>query len=99
MAVSACGDSHELALYSQRRDRNRPRDLSCDGSAVSGAVLMTENGYFQLVLYLAVLLALVKPLGTYMARILEGQPAVLNTLCGPFERLLYRVCGVDASKE
>jgi K+-transporting ATPase ATPase A chain len=60
---------------------------------------MTANGYLQLVLYVAVLLALAKPLGTYMARIFEGQPAVLNTLCGPFERLLYRVCGVDASKE
>jgi K+-transporting ATPase ATPase A chain len=60
---------------------------------------MTANGYFQLVLYLAVLLALAKPLGTYMARIFEGQPAVLNTLCGPFERLLYRLCAVDASKE
>jgi len=60
---------------------------------------MTANGYIQLMLYLVVLIALAKPLGTYMARIFEGQPAVLNTLCGPSERLLYRLCGVDASKE
>jgi K+-transporting ATPase ATPase A chain len=57
------------------------------------------DSYFQLVLYVGVLLALAKPLGTYMARIFEGQPAVLNTIGGPFERLLYRVCGVDAAKE
>lgn len=60
---------------------------------------MTANGYLQLVLYVVVLLALAKPLGSYMARIFEGQPAVLNTVGGPIERLLYRVCGVDPSKE
>ena len=60
---------------------------------------MTANGYLQLVLYVVVLLALAKPLGSYMARIFEGQPAVLNTVGGPFERLLYRVCAVDPSKE
>jgi K+-transporting ATPase ATPase A chain len=60
---------------------------------------MTANGYLQLVLYVVVLLALAKPLGSYMARIFEGQPAVLNTVGGPLERLLYRVCGVDPAKE
>ncbi len=60
---------------------------------------MTANGYLQLVLYVVVLLALAKPLGSYMARIFEGQPAVLNTVGGPLERLLYRLCGVDPAKE
>ena len=60
---------------------------------------MSANGYFQLALYLGVLLALAKPLGTYMARIYEGQPAVLNTLGASFEKLLYRLCGVDPAKE
>ena len=60
---------------------------------------MTANGYLQLVVYVVVLLALAKPLGTYMARIFEGQPAVLNTTGGPLERLLYRACGVDPTKE
>jgi K+-transporting ATPase ATPase A chain len=60
---------------------------------------MSANGYLQLIVYIVVLLALAKPLGTYMARIFEGQPAVLNTVGGPFERLLYRVCGVDPTKE
>jgi K+-transporting ATPase ATPase A chain len=60
---------------------------------------MSTNGYLQLIVYIVVLLALAKPLGTYMARIFEGQPAVLNILGGPFERRLYRVCGVDSTKE
>jgi K+-transporting ATPase ATPase A chain len=60
---------------------------------------MSANGYLQLIVYIAVLLALAKPLGTYMARIYEGQPAVLNTLGGPLESFLYRFCGIDPSKE
>jgi K+-transporting ATPase ATPase A chain len=60
---------------------------------------MTANGYLQFALYLVVLLALVKPLGWYMARIYEGQPAWLNQLGGPLERLIYRVCGVRSDEE
>jgi K+-transporting ATPase ATPase A chain len=54
---------------------------------------MTANGWLQIVLYLGVLLALVKPLGWYMARVYEGQNAGLNRLLGPVERLLYRIFG------
>jgi K+-transporting ATPase ATPase A chain len=60
---------------------------------------MTANGYLQLAFYVVVLLTLAKPLGAYMARIYEGQPAFLNRIGGPFERVLYRVCGVDAQRE
>ena len=45
------------------------------GPAQAGALLMTANGIFQLVLYLVVLLALAKPLGAYMARVYEGRRA------------------------
>jgi len=60
---------------------------------------MTANGYLQLVFYVVVLIALAKPLGTYMARIYEGQPALLNRIGAPFENLIYRVCGVDKAAE
>jgi K+-transporting ATPase ATPase A chain len=60
---------------------------------------MTANGYLQLVFYVAVLLALAKPLGAYMARIYQGEPAFLNRVGAPFERLLYRVCGIDPQRE
>ncbi len=59
---------------------------------------MTANGYLQLVVYLVMLLALAKPLGAYMAAVYEGRSAVVRAFA-PFERLLYRVCGVDAAKE
>ena len=60
---------------------------------------MSANGYLQLAFYVVVLIALAKPLGAYMARIYEGEPAVLNRVGAPFERLIYRLCGVDSSKE
>ena len=60
---------------------------------------MTENGVFQLVLYVAVLIALVKPLGAYMAAIYEGKPAVLNRIGAPLENLIYRLGGVDPAQE
>ena len=60
---------------------------------------MSANGILQIILYLAVLLALVKPLGAYMARIYEGRPAALNRIGARFEGLLYRLCGVDPAKD
>jgi K+-transporting ATPase ATPase A chain len=60
---------------------------------------MTANGYLQLAFYLVVLIALAKPLGTYMAAIYEGKPAILNELGAPLERLIYRICGVKESEE
>jgi K+-transporting ATPase ATPase A chain len=60
---------------------------------------MTANGYLQLVFYVVVLIALAKPLGEYMADIYEGKPAILNQFGAPIERFIYRLCGVDESKE
>jgi K+-transporting ATPase ATPase A chain len=58
---------------------------------------MTTNGWIQLLLYLGVLLMLVKPLGTYMARVYTNAPCGLDRLVGPVERLIYRMLGRAAS--
>jgi K+-transporting ATPase ATPase A chain len=60
---------------------------------------MTPNGFIQIGFYLLVLLALVKPLGWYMARVYEGKPIGLDRVLGPLERLLYRLCGVKPCEE
>ena len=60
---------------------------------------MTANGIFQLVLYVVVLLALAKPLGTFMANVYEGKHTFLDPVLGPVERLIYRVSGVKADQE
>ncbi len=60
---------------------------------------MTANGLVQIGLYLLVLLALVKPLGLYMARVYEGTPMGLNLALRPAERLIYRLCAVQEDQE
>jgi K+-transporting ATPase ATPase A chain len=60
---------------------------------------MTGSSFLQIGLYLAVLLALVKPLGWYMARVYEGESVGLNRWLAPFERLIYRLCGVRPAQE
>ncbi len=56
---------------------------------------MMINGWLQIAFYLLVLVALVKPLGWYMARVYEGQPTGLDRVLRPVERLLYRLAGVQ----
>ena len=60
---------------------------------------MTANAIVQLGLFLVVLVALVKPLGAYMARVYEGRPCGLDRVLGWLERGIYRLAGVDPAKE
>ncbi len=60
---------------------------------------MNWQGYAQIILYLIVLVALVKPLGGYMARVYEGEPVLLDKVFGPIERLIYRLAGVPGDEE
>jgi potassium-transporting ATPase potassium-binding subunit len=60
---------------------------------------MTSNSIMQITFYLAALLALVKPLGWYMAKVYENEPVVLNRLLLPVETLIYRVSGVNPKEE
>ncbi len=61
--------------------------------------LPSANGVLQLGLYLAVLLALVKPLGWFMARVYQGKPCGLDRVLGPAERFIYRLAGIRADQE
>lgn len=60
---------------------------------------MMLNGYVQIGLFFAVLLAMVKPLGWYMARVYEGESVGLEKILGPIERLIYRLGGVYPEEE
>lgn len=60
---------------------------------------MTANGLVQIGLFFLVLLALVKPLGWYMALVYEGRPCAVDRILGPVERGFYRLCGVRADEE
>jgi potassium-transporting ATPase potassium-binding subunit len=56
---------------------------------------MTVNGWIQILLYMAIIFAITKPLGSYMYRVFEGDRQPLPRLFGTIERLLYKLCGVD----
>ncbi len=60
---------------------------------------MTGNGIFQIVIFFGALLLLAKPLGVYMARVYEGNPAGLDRVLRPVERFFYRVCGINPDEE
>jgi K+-transporting ATPase ATPase A chain len=60
---------------------------------------MTANGWFQIGLFLLAIFAVAKPLGIYMARVFSGEKTSLDPVLRPVERLLYRVTGVDETRE
>jgi K+-transporting ATPase ATPase A chain len=56
---------------------------------------MTLNGWLQFLIFFALLLALMRPLGLYIAGIFEGKYRFLR----PVENMIYRLCGVRADEE
>ena len=60
---------------------------------------MTGNGWLQFAVFCAILLASFKPLGIYLARVLEGERTWLTPVLRPIENLLYKLCGVHADQE
>ncbi len=60
---------------------------------------MSVWSWLQLALYMVILLALVKPLGAFMARVYQGERTLLHPLLGPVERFFYRLAGIDPGNE
>ena len=60
---------------------------------------MSINAWMQLALFLIVLVALVKPLGWFMARVYQGQSCGLDSILGWLERGIYRLAGIDCQAE
>jgi K+-transporting ATPase ATPase A chain len=60
---------------------------------------MTNNGWFQILFFLLVVLAITKPLGSFMTRVFNREKTFLDPLMRPIEKLVYRLTGVDETKE
>jgi len=60
---------------------------------------MTANGWLQFAIFCVVLLITVRPVGTYLARVFEGERTWLDPLFGPVERLIYKSCAVNSETE
>jgi len=60
---------------------------------------MNIYSWIQLVFYIVLLLAIAKPLGSYMANVYQGEHTFLDRVLGPVERFIYRISGVDPKTE
>jgi potassium-transporting ATPase potassium-binding subunit len=60
---------------------------------------MTANGWLQFALFFGVMLVLMRPLGLYIARVVDGERTFLDPLLRPVERMLYKACGIQADRE
>jgi K+-transporting ATPase ATPase A chain len=56
-------------------------------------------GILQIVVYVVLLALIAKPLGAYMAHVYSGERTFMHPVLRPVERLTYRVCGVDETRE
>ncbi len=60
---------------------------------------MTFNGWFQIAFMLALVVVTARPLGRFMAAVLDGRSTFLHRLGQPVERRLYAYAGIDAGRE
>src|SRR5205823_7268683 len=56
---------------------------------------MTANGWFQILLFFALVLLVTKPLGIFMTRVFNRERTFLDPVLLPLERSLYRITGVE----
>jgi K+-transporting ATPase ATPase A chain len=60
---------------------------------------MTFIGWIQIVLFCAIIAAIVKPLGLYMTRVFNGDRTIFSIILRPIETALYAIAGVDKDRE
>ena len=60
---------------------------------------MNFMDWLQIILYVAVLLLLAKPLGSFMAKVFQGERTFLSPVMGPVERFIYRILGIKSDEE
>ncbi len=60
---------------------------------------MTANGWFQIGLYLLVIILVTRPLGVFMTRVFNREKTFLDPIFRPIERLVYRLTGIDEKRE
>ncbi|MFY9632425.1 MAG: potassium-transporting ATPase subunit KdpA [Candidatus Cybelea sp.] len=60
---------------------------------------MSGIGWLQAIVFFLIVLAVTKPLGSYMARVFSGERTWLSSFFAPVERMIYRACGVREDAE
>jgi potassium-transporting ATPase potassium-binding subunit len=60
---------------------------------------MTLIGWIQILIFCAIIVALVEPLGWYMTRVFNGERTFMSPILRPIESGLYKIAGVDPARE
>jgi K+-transporting ATPase ATPase A chain len=60
---------------------------------------MDAYGILQILIYIAIIVALTPVAGGFMARLFEGRRVLLTPVLAPVERGIYRLCGIDANRD
>jgi K+-transporting ATPase ATPase A chain len=60
---------------------------------------VTPVKVLELLVYLAVIIAITPMLGGYMKRVFACEKTFLDGLLRPIEKMTYRLCGVDAETD
>src|SRR5271157_5413401 len=60
---------------------------------------MTVNGWVQIAIFFAIIIAITVPLGGYMTRVFSGERTFLSPVLRPVETVFYRLSGVDPGQE
>ncbi|MER3430812.1 MAG: potassium-transporting ATPase subunit KdpA [Blastocatellia bacterium] len=60
---------------------------------------MTLEGILQILLFFVVLTLLAKPIGLYLTKVYSGERSILDFIFKPLERLIYKLCRVEATRE
>jgi potassium-transporting ATPase potassium-binding subunit len=60
---------------------------------------MTINGWLQILVFIGIIIAIAKPVGIFMTHVFTGERTFMHPVIRPFERLIYRLTGVDEKRE
>ncbi|MCD2324402.1 potassium-transporting ATPase subunit KdpA [Sphingomonas sp. IC-56] len=60
---------------------------------------MTIQGWILILAFVGILLALAKPVGTWLFALYEGRRTPLHVVLGPVERGFYKLAGIDPTAE
>jgi potassium-transporting ATPase potassium-binding subunit len=73
--------------------------MLCCGLSASEDISMTFIGWTQIILFVVIVAALAKPLGWFMTRVFTGERTFLTPVLRPVEVVLYRLAGIDETRE
>lgn len=60
---------------------------------------MTANGWLQILFFLALILAVTKPMGIFLTHVFNREHTFFDPVLGPIERLIYKLARVNAGRE